>query len=394
MTPITATADLERFCERLRGQPFVAVDTEFMRESTYWPKLCLIQAAAVDDIAAAIDPLAPGIDLAPFLAIMRDETIEKVFHAARQDIEILYNLSAMPRPLFDTQVAGMAAGFPEQVAYDVLVRQLLRVEIDKSSRFTDWSRRPLSDAQLAYALADVTHLAALYPILRTRLEQAGRLVWVEEEMANLLDPELYDTDPENAWKRLKPRRHSGRYLSVMRRLAAWRERTAQTRDQPRGRVMKDDAIDEIATQAPVDLESLERLRSLPKGFAGSRFAPEVLEAVRAGLNDAEHIAPEPKRQFKAPGPAIGPVVELLKVLLKARAEEAQVASKLIATVSDLEKIAADDVAETPALHGWRREAFGADAIKLKRGELALVLDGAKVRVVEVRRRPRTSENGA
>jgi ribonuclease D len=393
MTPITAMADLERFCERLRGQPFVAVDTEFMRESTYWPKLCLIQAASSDDLAAAIDPLAPGLDLEPFLAVMRDESIEKVFHAARQDIEILYNLGAVPRPLFDTQVAGMAAGFPEQVAYDVLVMQLLRVEIDKSSRFTDWSRRPLSDAQLSYALADVTHLAAIYPMLRTRLEQAGRLGWVEEEMAALLDPELYDTDPEKAWRRLKPRRHSGRYLCVMRRLAAWRERTAQIRDQPRGRVMKDDAIDELATQAPLDLDTLERLRSLPKGFAGSKFAPEVLDAVRDGLKDAEHFTPEPKRLTKAPGPPIGPVVELLKVLLKARAEESHVASKLIATVSELEKIAADDEADTPALHGWRREAFGEDAVKLKRGELALVLDGARVRVVEVRRRPRAPEEG-
>lgn len=393
MTLITATADLERFCQQLRGRPFVAVDTEFMRESTYWPKLCLVQAAASDDIAAAIDPLAPGLDITPFLDIMRDPTIDKVFHAARQDVEILHNLGAMPRPLFDTQVAGMAAGFPEQVAYDVLVMQLLRVEIDKSSRFTDWSRRPLSDAQLTYALADVTHLAAAYPMLRTRLERAGRLAWVEEEMAALLDPELYDTDPENAWKRLKPRRHSARYLCVMRRLAAWRERTAQQRDQPRGRVMKDDAIDELATQGPVDLDSLERLRSLPRGFAGSKFAPEVIEAVRAGLKDAEHFAVEPKRPLKAPGAPIGPVVELLKVLLKARAEEAHVASKLIATVSDLEKIAADDLADTPALRGWRREAFGADAIKLKRGELALVLDGSKVKVVEVRRRPRDPANG-
>ena len=394
MMLITATADLEQFCKQLRGLPFVAVDTEFMRESTYWPKLCLIQAAASDDIAAAIDPLAPGLDLAPFLEIMRDETIEKVFHAARQDIEILYNLDAMPRPLFDTQIAGMAAGFPEQVAYDVLVMQLLRVEIDKSSRFTDWSRRPVSEAQLTYALADVTHLAAVYPMLRERLERTGRLAWVEEEMAALLDPQLYDTDPENAWKRLKPRRHSGRYLGVMRRLAAWRERTAQTRDQPRGRVMKDDAIDELATQAPLDLDALERLRSLPKGFAGSRFAPEVIEAIRAGLKDAEHFAPEPKRAVRAPGAPIGPVVELLKVLLKARSEEAHVASKLIATVADLEKIAADEDADTPALRGWRREAFGEDAIKLKRGELALVLDGAKVRVVEVRRRPRPPDNGA
>jgi len=385
MMPISTTTELASFCDQLRGRPFVAVDTEFMRESTYWPKLCLIQAA-VEGVEAVIDPLAPDLDLAPFLEIMRDETIEKVFHAARQDVEILFNLGAMPRPLFDTQVAGMAAGFPEQVAYDVLARQMLGVDLDKSSRFTDWSRRPLSEAQLAYALADVTHLATLYPLLRERLEQAGRLAWVRDEMAALIDPALYDTEPENAWRRLKPRRHSGKYLAVMRSLAAWRERTAQMRDQPRGRVLKDDAIDELATQAPLDAEALGRLRSLPKGFAGSKFAPEVLEAVRAGLANVEHQSSEPKRPARNASAPTGALVELLKVLLKARAEDSHVASKLIATVADLEKIAADE--DTPALEGWRREAFGEDALRLKRGELALMLDGAKVRVVEVRRRPR------
>ncbi|HEY5288865.1 MAG TPA: ribonuclease D [Caulobacteraceae bacterium] len=388
MTPITTTAELALFCQRVRGQPFVAVDTEFMRESTYWPKLCLIQAAA-GEAEAVIDPLAPGLDLAPFLDVMRDQSILKVFHAARQDVEILNILEAMPRPLFDTQIAGMAAGFPEQVAYDVLVRQMLGADVDKSSRFTDWARRPLSEAQLVYALGDVTHLAKLYPLLRARLEESGRLAWVMEEMAALVDPALYDTEPENAWKRLKPRRHAPKYLAVLRALAAWRERTAQTRDQPRGRILKDDAIDELATQAPTDLDALGRLRSVPRGFATSRFAEEVLGVIRGGIAAAEQHPPEAKRPARAASAPTGAVVELLKVLLKARAEDSQVASKLIATVSDLEKIAADDDAETPALEGWRREAFGEDALRLKRGELALVLDGAKVRVVEVRRRPRT-----
>jgi ribonuclease D len=387
MTPITTTAELAGFCEKLRGQSFVAVDTEFMRESTYWPKLCLVQAAA-GSAEAVIDPLSPDIDLEPFLAVMRDEGIEKVFHAARQDVEILSNLGAMPRPLFDTQVAGMAAGFSEQVAYDVLVRQMLGVELDKSSRFTDWARRPLSEAQLTYALADVTHLARLYPMLRAKLEESDRLPWVREEMAALVDPDLYDTSPENAWKRLKPRRHTAKYLSVLCELAAWREQTAQLRDQPRGRILKDDAIDELATQTPTDLESLGRLRSLPKGFAGSRFGSEVISAVQAGLKAAETHGPEPKRTHRSAAAPTGAVVELLKVLLKSRAEDAKVASKLIATVSDLEKIAGDDEADTPALHGWRRDTFGADALKLKRGEIALVLDCGKVRVVEVRRRPR------
>jgi ribonuclease D len=389
MTPITTTADLAAFCAKLKGQPFVAVDTEFMRETTYWPKLCLIQAAA-PSAEAVIDPLAEGIDLSPFLEILKDPSIETVFHAARQDVEIFNNLGAMPNPLFDTQVAGMAAGFGEQIAYDALVRQMLKVEIDKSSRFTDWARRPLTDAQLSYALADVTHLARLYPMLRARLEKEGRLAWVTDEMKSLTDPALYDVEPESAWKRLRPRRHTAKYLAVFRAVAAWRERTAQLRDQPRGRILKDDAIDEIATQTPIDAESLDRLRSVPKGFSGSRFGPELLAAIREALKDPEAYAPVIEKSRPQSSPAAGAVVELLKVLLKARAEDAGVASKLIATVSDLEAIANDDEAPTPALTGWRREAFGEDALKLKRGELALVLDGARVRVVEVRRAPRAA----
>jgi ribonuclease D len=389
MTPITTTAELAVFCAKLKGQPFVAVDTEFMRETTYWPQLCLIQAAA-GSAEACIDPLAEGLDLEPFLEIMRDESILKVFHAARQDVEIFNNLNAMPKPLFDTQVAGMAAGFGEQIAYDALVRQMLKIELDKSSRFTDWARRPLSDNQLTYALADVTHLAALYPILRERLEKDGRIAWVTDEMANLTDPAVYDVEPENAWKRLRPRKHAAKYMAVYKAVAAWRERTAQSRDQPRGRILKDEAIDEGATQAPTDADQLDRLRSVPKGFSGSRFGPDLLAAIREALKDPEAYAPVVERSRTAASPAAGAVVELLKVLLKARAEEAGVASKLIATVSDLELIANDDEAETSALKGWRREAFGEDALKLKRGELALVLDGARVRVVEVRRAPRAA----
>jgi ribonuclease D len=387
MTPLTTTAAVAAFCEQAQGQPFVAVDTEFMRETTYWPKLCLIQAAT-PSVDAVIDPLAPDIDLSPFLALMADQTIEKVFHAARQDVEIFSNLGAIPTPLFDTQIAGMAAGFGEQIAYDALVRQMLKIDLDKSSRFTDWARRPLSEAQLVYALADVTHLAKLYPMLRGRLEDTGRLAWVTEEMRAMTDPALYDVEPENAWKRLRPRRHTAKYLSVFRAVAAWRERTAQLRDQPRGRILKDEAIDELATQAPLDADGLDRLRSVPKGFSGSRFGPELLEAIREAVRNADTYAPQIVRNAVPATPAAGAVVELLKVLLKARAEDADVASKLIATVSDLEKIANDDNADTPALQGWRREAFGEDALRLKHGELALVLDGTRVRVVEVRRTPR------
>jgi ribonuclease D len=387
MTPLTTTAAVAAFCEQIQGQPFVAVDTEFMRETTYWPRLCLIQAAT-PTVEAVIDPLAPDIDLSPFLALMADRSIEKVFHAARQDVEILSNLGAIPMPLFDTQIAGMAAGFGEQIAYDALVRQMLKIDLDKSSRFTDWARRPLSDAQLVYAVADVTHLARLYPMLRGRLEDTGRLAWVTEEMRAMTDPALYDVEPDNAWKRLRPRRHTAKYLSVFRAVAAWRERTAQARDQPRGRILKDDAIDELATQAPLDAEGLDRLRSVPKGFSGSRFGPELLEAIREAVKNADTYAPQVIRNAAPASPSAGAVVELLKVLLKARAEDADVASKLIATVSDLEKIANDDNADTPALQGWRREAFGEDALRLKHGELALVLDGTRVRVVEVRRTPR------
>src|SRR5579862_6881329 len=310
MTPITSTADLADFCARLAGQAFVAVDTEFMRETTYWPKLCLIQAAALGGIEAAIDPLAEGLDLSPFLAVMRDASVLKVFHAARQDVEIFNNLGAIPTPLFDTQIAGMAAGFGEQIAYDALVRKILKIDLDKSHRFTDWSRRPLSDAQLSYAIADVTHLAALYPILRARLEKAGRLSWVTEEMEAMRDPALYDVDPENAWRRLKPRKFTVKYLAVFRAVAAWRERTAQQRDQPRGRILKDEAIDELAAQAPLDAEAMNRLRSVPKGFSGSKFGPDLLEAVRQALRDPEGYAPKIERDGAPTSPAAGAVVEL------------------------------------------------------------------------------------
>lgn len=381
MTPITATDELKGFCALLSDAPFIAVDTEFMRETTYWPKLCLIQAAGPEH-AAVIDPLAEGLDLEPFLDLLRDQQIVKVFHAARQDVEIFNNLGAIPRPLFDTQIAAMAAGYGEQIAYDALVRQMLRVDLDKSSRFTDWSRRPLSDAQLKYALADVTHLAKFYPKLRDRLERACRLAWVAEEMAAVTDPAAYDMDPEKAWRRLRPRKFNPRYLAAFKAAAAWRERTAQQRDQPRGRILKDEAIDEVATQLPLDADGLNRLRSVPKGFSGSKFGPDLIAALKEALRDPEAYAPRIERG-PPPVQAQGAVVELLKVLLKARAEDAGVASKLIATVADLEKIATDDAAPVQALQGWRRELFGLDALRLKRGELALVLDGGRVKVTEV-----------
>ena len=381
MTPITTTGALREFCARLATAPFITVDTEFMRETTYWPRLCLIQAASATD-AANIDPLAEDLDLEPFLELLRDESILKVFHAARQDVEIFAKLGAMPKPMFDTQVAAMAAGFGDQVSYESLVRQMLRQEVDKGSRFTDWARRPLSDAQLTYAMGDVTHLAALYPKLRDRLQKDGRLDWVMAEMADLTDPALYDTDPEKAWKRLKPKKYSAKYLAAFKATAVWRERAAQERDQPRGRILKDDAIDEIAAQAPTDPEAFNRLRSVPKGFGASRLGLELTEELKRVLADPEAHAPKLERPSHNQ-PAPPSVVELLKGLLKTKSDNAGVATKLIANVADLEKIALSDTADVDALKGWRRQLFGEDALKLKRGEIALVLNGPRVEVVEI-----------
>lgn len=380
MTPITTNDALVEFCDRLSGAPFIAVDTEFMRETTYWPKLCLIQAASATD-SGIIDPLAEGLDLEPFLALLRDPAILKVFHAARQDVEIFVKLGAMPKPMFDTQVAAMAAGFGDQVSYESLVRQMLRQEVDKGSRFTDWARRPLSEAQLTYALGDVTHLAALYPKLRERLAKEGRLDWVMAEMEDLTDPAVYDTNPENAWKRLKPKKYSAKYLAAFKAAAVWRERAAQERDQPRGRILKDEAIDELATQAPTDVDAFNRMRSIPKGFGGSRLGQELIVELKRVLADPEAHAPKLERPAHGQ-PAPPSVVELLKVLLKAKSDNAGVATKLIANVADLEKIALDDNAPVEALHGWRRQLFGEDALKLKRGEIALRLDGRRVAMVE------------
>jgi ribonuclease D len=381
MTPITTTADLIAFVDSIKSAPFMTVDTEFMRETTYWPKLCLIQAATIDH-AAIIDPLSKEIDLKPFLDLLADENILKVFHACRQDMEIFVNLGVMPKPVFDTQVGAMAAGYGDQVAYDSLVRQKLKIDIDKGSRFTDWARRPLSEQQLQYALGDVTHLARVYVKLHDRLARQGRLEWVAHEMILLTDPAMYSTSPEDAWRRLKPRKASAKYMAVFAAVAEWRERTAQERDMPRGRILKDEGIDEIATQTPTDAAAFDQLRSTSKGFGASKFGQELAEIIRKVLKNPEQYAPKHER----PAPVVqvpASVVELLKVLLRIRCEEEGVAPKLLATVSDLEKIALDDKANVPALQGWRRKVFGEDAIRLKKGELALVLNGTRVEVVEL-----------
>lgn len=378
---IDSNQELQRLCETLKGSKYLTVDTEFMRDSTYWPKLCLIQVGS-EQGPHIIDPLAPGIDLSPFYDLMRDKSIIKVFHAARQDIEIFFHdAKAIPDPLFDTQVAAMVCGFGDSIGYETLAKRLANGDVDKSSRFTDWARRPLSDKQLAYAAADVTHLRVIYEVLARRLMETGRSRWVAEEMAILQNPETYELRPVDAWKRLKLRFRGKRGLGVMVEVAAWRERQAQERDQPRSRILKDDAIYELATQIPRSKEALDELRAIPRGFTGGKLATGLMDAIERGIalpeSEIPHVdTPEP------PPPGLGPLVELLKVLLKLKCEENDVAQKLIGNVSDLEAIAADDDADVLALRGWRRDVFGEDALKLKHGELAVAARGKRIILVE------------
>lgn len=379
MRVITKTSELVAVCGELAAQPFVAVDTEFMRETTYWPKLCLIQAAA-PGVEAVIDPLSPDLDLAPFLALMANRGVLKVFHAARQDLEIFLKLGeALPHPVFDTQIAGMACGFGDSVAYDALVQQVLKRRLDKSSRFTDWSRRPLSDSQLAYALADVTHLCDLYPRMHQKLKDENRLHWLDEEHANLLNPDIYDTTPENAWERLKLRKTTADYVLGLQIAAAWRERQAQLRDVPRGRVVKDEALYEIAETRPKNALDFDRMRAVPRGFGNSRAAQDLVQALDRAFADPNRSVYKHERLPPLPS-GLGPTVELLKVLLRYEADTHGVAPRLIASAADVEAIAANDEANVAALRGWRREVFGERALALKHGKLALKLRDGKVAV--------------
>jgi ribonuclease D len=383
MTVITDSAALAAFCARQKGAGFVAVDTEFMRERTYWPVLCLVQVAGPDE-AAAVDALAPGIELEPLLALMADEATLKVFHAARQDIEIFYNLAKrVPSPLFDTQIAAMVCGFGDAASYETLVSRLAHAGLDKSSRFTDWAQRPLTERQVKYALADVVHLRTVYDRLQQRLAANSRRGWFAEEMAELVDPATYRAEPRQAWRRFRLRgRVDRRFLGVLREVAAWREAAAQQRDLPRGRIMKDEAVLEIAAHAPKTIEALARTRSLPRGVAEGRLGSDILEAVARGLADgAADDLPLPAKTETPPG--IGPLVELLRVVLKARCEEHQVAQKLLASADDLDLIAADDNAPVRALSGWRWDIFGKDALALKHGRLALTAAGGHIRLVEI-----------
>ena len=377
---ITETAELDALCTRLRALPFVTVDTEFMRERTYWPELCAVQLAGETEVAV-VDALAPGLDLAPLGALLADTAVEKVFHAARQDIEIfVLRFGDVPRPLFDTQVAAMVAGFGDQVGYDSLVSALTGGHIDKAHRFSDWSARPLSPAQIANAAADVTHLRRVYERLRARLEKENRLDWVAEEMAVLTDPATYRPDPEQMWERLRPRTSNRRMLGVLRAVAAWREREAQRANIPRNRMVKDETLLEIAATAPDTPEALARARGVTRGFAEGRVGASLLAAVAEAKDLPESALPAvpSTRDGPRPSPAL---VSLLKVLLAAKCEQHNVAPKLVASSEDIDRLASEDAPDLPVLHGWRHEVFGADAQALKQGRIALGVEGKRIRLI-------------
>ncbi|HEY5048670.1 MAG TPA: ribonuclease D [Rhizomicrobium sp.] len=382
MSVVETTEDLKALVKELQGAPYIALDTEFMRDQTYWPKLCLMQVAATG-IEAIIDPLAEGIDLKPFYELLRARDIVKVLHASRQDIEIFHHQGhVIPDPLFDTQIAAMVCGFGEAASYETLARKLAHAEIDKSARFTDWSRRPLTKRQLEYALADVTHLRVVYEALAKQLEKTGRSAWVEEEIAALRDPALYQLDPKQAWKRLKARTTNKRFLALLATIAEWREIEAQTRDQPRNRILKDEALLEIAAHPPEKAEALDHIRAVPKGFAASRMGRALLEAIEKGRDapPPDGIAPDRPRRKHEPSQA---TVDLIKTLLRLRAEAAGVAPRLIADTDDIERLAAHEDDGVAALHGWRAEVFGNDARALRDGKLALALENGEAVLVEL-----------
>ena len=383
MKTLTTTEELAAFCTEAAGHDYVTVDTEFLRERTYYSKLCLIQLAmpGTDDAGAVlVDPLAGDMSLEPLYALFRDKSVVKVFHAARQDLEIFYvDAQVLPDPLFDTQVAAMVCGFGEQVGYETLVRKIARQSLDKTSRFTDWSRRPLTDAQKTYALADVTHLRQIYEFLAAKLAETGRARWVAEELTTLLSPETYIVQPENAWKRVKTRTHSPKFLALVKELAAFRERFAQERNIPRNRVYKADALVELASNKPKSLEDLGRSRLLLREARKGDIADGILAAVQAGLAMPANDMPQPDRSREKlqVNPALA---DLLRVLLKAKTESAGVAAKLIATAADLDALAAGE-RDVAALKGWRSEVFGEDALRLCDGRVALAAQGAAVRIV-------------
>jgi ribonuclease D len=378
---ITTTDALAALCARLRTEPFVTIDTEFMRERTYYPELCVVQLGGAGE-NAVIDAQADGLDLAPLGALLRDETTRKVFHAARQDIEIFLELfGAVPTPIFDTQVAAMVAGFGDQVGYDALVSALTGGQIDKAHRFSDWSARPLSPAQVTYAAADVTHLHTAYLRLCERLERDGRLEWVGEEMAVLTRPATYRADPDTMWERLRPRTNNRRMLGVLRTTAAWREREAMRVNIPRGRLVKDESLLEIAASAPADADALSRIRGISRGFADGRSGAGLLAAIAAAKALPEHELPDAPAMKDGPRPSPA-LVSLLKVLLAAKCEQHHVAPKLVASGDDIDRLASEDEPDVQALRGWRRDVFGEDALALKSGRMAIGVEGKRIRLIE------------
>lgn len=385
MITLTTTEDLATFCQQAKTHPYVTVDTEFLRERTYYSKLCLVQLAMPgegDENAVLLDPLADGLSLEPLYDLFRDKNVVKVFHAARQDLEIFWvEAQVFPEPLFDTQVAAMVCGFGEQAGYETLVRKIVHESVDKSSRFTDWSRRPLTDAQKTYALADVTHLRKVYEFLAAELEKTNRTRWVAEELEILTNPATYDIQPEDAWKRVKTRTNSAKFLAVVRELAAFRENHAQSNNIPRNRVYKDDALVELASTKPRTHSDLGGSRLLLREARRGVIADGILEAVDNGINCPPDKMPKPdrRREKLQVNPALA---DLLRVLLKSKTESSGVAAKLIAPSSDLDAIAAG-LRDVPALSGWRHEVFGADALRLCEGEIGLAAKGQNVVVVEL-----------
>ena len=384
MDVVTTTDHLAEICQSFSASPYITVDTEFIRERTYWSQLCLVQMARPgEEEGILIDPLAEGIVLDPLFELMDNPDVVKVFHAARQDIEIFHNLSGrIPQPLVDTQVVAMVCGHGDQVGYETIVRRIARAQIDKSSRFTDWSRRPLSKKQLAYAVADVTHLRVVHEALQEELEKSGRAHWVDEEMAILTNPATYTNDPDDAWRKVKARSTNSRFLAIIRELAKWREITAQTRDVPRSRVMKDDALIEIATVKPKTPEDFGKLRLVQRDLRKPPVTAELLAAIAAGQQCPESRLPElPPPPKRKEGSAA--VADMLRVFLKARADQLGVAAKLIASSSDLDALAGEDAPDLPLLRGWRHEAFGADALRICSGEIGLAVGPGGLRVIEL-----------
>jgi len=385
MNIITTTQALADLCKEAASEPFVTLDTEFLRERTYYAKLCLVQMALPGtgpERAYIIDPLADGLSLDPLLELMRNEAVVKVFHAARQDLEIFFiDGGVIPKPLFDTQIAAMVCGFGEQVGYETLVRKILQAPLDKGSRFTDWSQRPLSDAQLKYALDDVTHLRQVYEFLSEKIEASGRASWVAEEIATLMKPDTYVTLPEDAWRRIRTRGHSGKMLAIVRELARFRENHAQTRNIPRSRVYKDDALLELSSTKPANMEALGRSRLLLREARRGDIAEGILNAVKTALEMPSSDWPRVDKDDEQlqVNPALA---DLLRVLIKAKADQSGVAQRLIAPTSELDAIAAGK-RDVPCLKGWRNELFGKDAVRLCNGELALTAKGQQVKLIEI-----------